>query len=554
MSCTEASWAELPEADKRYAASGEVPTHRCPSYSTHPRTGDEYPGINKPVAVADWLANTDVTEDYILVIDADMIMRRPVLPHEMGALPGTAVSGFFGYMVGVHNELALRHVPEVEPRWDEVAGPPGRRGDQVGGFTLMYRDDLRRVAPLWLKISEDVRADPLAWNLTGDVYASPDIPPWIAEMYGYSFGCSKAGVWHIADHTFQLYPGYAVLTEHWHSPPRVLHYGILWSIASGPELTPPGDPSSLYTFEKHWHMEFDALACPPWELSDDSSEGKSGLFAHPPSPAAFNTTGDELYRDLLAVQVIVTLNEAFCERHRRNCPPSEQLEQECRRAEVLARELEESFAALQPPQTHEGDEAAGAEGEAAAEAEQGETAAEAEESGEAAASGADEAGEAEQGGEAAATEAGVNEAAAEVDGAEDAAAEAEQVAAAAAAGLDEAAAAEAEESGAAAEVDQDGATGDAEQRSEAAAGEAEGAAAVAEEQDGAAESGEADKAAADGEQGGEGAAADEQGDPSALGQHPSPHATHDVLAITLALNTPQAAPPEGAEEQTRDEL
>lgn len=32
---------------------------------------------------------------------------------------------------GVSNELALRHVPEVDPRWDDVAGPPGRRGDQV---------------------------------------------------------------------------------------------------------------------------------------------------------------------------------------------------------------------------------------------------------------------------------------------------------------------------------------------------------------------------------------------------------------------------------------
>lgn len=32
---------------------------------------------------------------------------------------------------------------------------------QVGGFTLMATADMRRVAPLWLKISEDVREDPL---------------------------------------------------------------------------------------------------------------------------------------------------------------------------------------------------------------------------------------------------------------------------------------------------------------------------------------------------------------------------------------------------------
>ena len=103
---------------------------------------------------------------------------------------------------GVDNELALRHVPEVEPRMDDVAGPVGRRGDQVGrpialrgvldpnrvfnawlrwwcvtpvvglllppaplpqvgGFTLMQAGDMRRVAPWWIKYSEDVRADPL---------------------------------------------------------------------------------------------------------------------------------------------------------------------------------------------------------------------------------------------------------------------------------------------------------------------------------------------------------------------------------------------------------
>lgn len=41
-----------------------------------------------------------------------------------------------------------------------LAGPRGRRGDQVGGFTLMNVADLRRVAPLWLKYTEDVRFDP----------------------------------------------------------------------------------------------------------------------------------------------------------------------------------------------------------------------------------------------------------------------------------------------------------------------------------------------------------------------------------------------------------
>jgi hypothetical protein len=41
------------------------------------------------------------------------------------------VSGFYGYLKGVSNELALRHVPHVTPRRDTLAGPMGRRGDQA---------------------------------------------------------------------------------------------------------------------------------------------------------------------------------------------------------------------------------------------------------------------------------------------------------------------------------------------------------------------------------------------------------------------------------------
>lgn len=32
--------------------------------------------------------------------------------------------------------------------------------------------------------------------------------PWISEMYGYSFGCAKANVWHITHSEHMLYPGY----------------------------------------------------------------------------------------------------------------------------------------------------------------------------------------------------------------------------------------------------------------------------------------------------------------------------------------------------------
>lgn len=67
------------------------------------------------------------------------------------------------------------------------AGRVGRRGDMAGGFTLMEREDLRRVAPLWLKYTEDVREDPAVrgdlWVCVGGV--------WGGE--GGGFACGGGG-------------------------------------------------------------------------------------------------------------------------------------------------------------------------------------------------------------------------------------------------------------------------------------------------------------------------------------------------------------------------
>jgi hypothetical protein len=323
MSCTPAEYAALTPEQRAIA-----PTHVAPSLTRHPRTGDVYSAYNKPGAVIDWLANTEVGEEYVLIIDADMIMRQPFLPRAAGAGPGRAVSAYFAYMKGVANELALKHVPDVTPRDDTEAGPRGRRGDQCGGFTLMKHSDLTRVAPLWLKFTEDVRFDPDAWELTGDAYSTkPGDKPWISEMYGYSYACAKSDVWHTVHRSAMLYPGYEVSEA-----PAVLHYGLVWDVV-GPEK---------YSFDKHWHYDFDPLKCPPWDLSPGADgAAKGGLFPHAPSPKAFQTQGSLLLRDLLAVETPITLNAAFCERHRKKCPVSAQLDEECGRAERLWAELRE---------------------------------------------------------------------------------------------------------------------------------------------------------------------------------------------------------------------
>jgi hypothetical protein len=45
--------------------------------------------------------------------------------------------------------------------------------------------------------------------------------------------------------------------------------------------------------------------------------------------------GLELLKDLLSIEVPLTLNEAFCDHHRKHCPKSEELDRECSKVGAL---------------------------------------------------------------------------------------------------------------------------------------------------------------------------------------------------------------------------
>ncbi len=109
------------------------------------------------------------TQAQVLILDTDLIIRAPFLPTPLHVRHGFARSAEFGYMkgaarpahaplpdpwscaplspsgaqlrwtcvrimtpcAGVNNDLALRHIPEVAPKHNTLAGPFGRRSDQV---------------------------------------------------------------------------------------------------------------------------------------------------------------------------------------------------------------------------------------------------------------------------------------------------------------------------------------------------------------------------------------------------------------------------------------
>ena len=304
------------------------------------RVGDFYSAYNRPYSMMKWLESPEAPqEDVLLIIDADMVFREPITPSAVGAKRGAPVAAFYGYMKGVANELAETMIPEVPPVYDTVAGPSGRKADQVGCFFAIYKDDFAKIAEDYMSFTEKVRLDPNAWHTSGDVYTEKAGRgrPWIAEMYGWVFAAARGGLHHQVDPHTQMYPGYPADVA-----PRILHYGILWEIGK-----------TGFMWDKHWFRDFDPLKCPPWENQPwegafgQDNVPKSGLFPKPPSPKEFKTTGKALLTDLLSIEPVIIADAALCWWYDKSCPRQhEQLQLLCEGARQRERELDERYASL----------------------------------------------------------------------------------------------------------------------------------------------------------------------------------------------------------------
>ncbi|XP_068485878.1 peptidyl serine alpha-galactosyltransferase-like isoform X1 [Phaseolus vulgaris] len=255
---------------KLYKGHNLAPTHYVPSMSQHPLTGDWYPAINKPAAVLHWINHANIEAEFIVILDADMIMRGPITPWEFKAARGKPVSTPYDYLIGCDNELAKLHTSHPEAC------------DKVGGVIIMHIDDLRKFALLWLHKTEEVRADRAhyARNITGDIYESG----WISEMYGYSFGAAELKLRHTINREIMLYPGYVPEPGIKY---RAFHYGLEFKVGN-------------WSFDKADWREVDMVnRC--W-----------AKFPEPPDPLTLDHNDEEnLQRDFLSIECVKTLNEAL---------------------------------------------------------------------------------------------------------------------------------------------------------------------------------------------------------------------------------------------------
>eukprot|EP00959_Pyramimonas_sp_CCMP1952_P370067 7750463-Pyramimonas_sp.AAC.1 len=70
-----------------------------------------YPAYNKPASIIHWLDNyPDITAEYIIVLDADMILRNAFTVDLVGARKGHPIAAHYGYLIGIapENYMAIK--------------------------------------------------------------------------------------------------------------------------------------------------------------------------------------------------------------------------------------------------------------------------------------------------------------------------------------------------------------------------------------------------------------------------------------------------------------
>ena len=105
-----------PEELLSYTGMDIGPTFVHPNYRHNPMNGDVSASYNKPASVMHFSRESNFSEEFLLFIDADMLLVRDLDPIALGAKPGTVVSEEVGYMIGSRNQMARNFLsPEAVP-------------------------------------------------------------------------------------------------------------------------------------------------------------------------------------------------------------------------------------------------------------------------------------------------------------------------------------------------------------------------------------------------------------------------------------------------------
>uniref|UniRef100_A0A7S4P999 Hydroxyproline O-arabinosyltransferase-like domain-containing protein n=1 Tax=Guillardia theta TaxID=55529 RepID=A0A7S4P999_GUITH len=193
-------------------------------------SSDPYLPYNKPTAVHHWLSYSGVRAEYIIVVDPDCLFLRPLAEVQRGKIVVNLGNG--------KQEVVEKGKPFGQKGYmDYVPGGPFQTlsekyckdckfVDPLAVPLVIHREDLKKIAPLWLTITEEIRSDKPNWLPAWT--ASNFALSWTAEMYGYIFAAARLGIKHTVSDRAQEIVGFNKRVA---AP--ILHYSLKIDVGDG---------------------------------------------------------------------------------------------------------------------------------------------------------------------------------------------------------------------------------------------------------------------------------------------------------------------------------
>lgn len=184
------------DKSKARPLEGDVLSYFTDSYNPHPITRDHYPPYNKAASLRDWTTATLDTGETLLIIDPDCVLLTPITTE---VNPGSPIGEKMFFMN-----------PDSEPNKTVIQRHCRRNRNLVqplGVPLLIRKQDMRRVAPRWLHLTEEMREDK---KTRAEI-------PWICEMWAYAIAAAEEGLVHNLQNN-QQFPTEDITTR------SIIHY------------------------------------------------------------------------------------------------------------------------------------------------------------------------------------------------------------------------------------------------------------------------------------------------------------------------------------------
>lgn len=178
--CIRLLHCKLEDRDK-YKYQNIVPSVYTTDCSAHPRYKDDYPPLNRPVAIQEFFERNPldtIKQNWIIIMDSDTLLRKKMnyFPVEKGK-PVAQLASILMDKMYTAAQYTVSQDPNIItnlPLYD------------IGSPYILHKEDAKKMAPYWVKFTNVLRENLYTRDYIG----------WIVEMYSYIMACAQVGLDH----------------------------------------------------------------------------------------------------------------------------------------------------------------------------------------------------------------------------------------------------------------------------------------------------------------------------------------------------------------------